>query len=519
MSVDRDTFKHAAVYSGAAMLGRMIGFLLLPFYTHVLGDIGYGVIGMVESALGLLMSLLAQGIRGALIRIYHDQPDEAAQNRVVSTGTWLIVGVTLAMTLIGMAVSRPVSALLLDSGDSWYLLCLGLAAFFFDLVGNTAGTVLIIRRKSVKFSVISLIRLAVGLGLNIYLILVLGWGLLGYFLSSLAVALLTSVVYWLILKKDCGLEFDRDIARQLVAFQLPLIPGSLASFASRQAERVLLRFINNLGSVGVLEIGYKFPVLLTLLIHQPFMRSWDTGRVQIAEEPDGPERIGRMFTYALFLITAAGLMMAVCIEDVLRILTPPEFWIAHRIAKIEIVSTILMSCVYHLNFGIFYCKETKEWGKLRGWTSALKLVLSVGFIWAWGLDGAAFSALVTALVVLIWGGAVGQRLYRIGVETAKVWVMVGLAVVIFAVLDRIDLADAAWLTPVREVWMPRCVDVVQGSFLGTWKNGKAVVLLSERSDLIVDAAVKFLMSCVFLLYLPAAHDPTRKRIVGRFRRS
>ena len=519
MSVDRDTFKHAAVYSGAAMLSRMIGFLLLPFYAHVFQDTGYGVITMVDTAMALLMSLLANGVRGAMIRFYHDQKEEPRKNLVVSTGAWLVAGVTLVMVLLGMTVSRPVSSLLLDSGDSWYLLCIGLGAFFFDMAGQTAGTVLIIRRKSLKYSAISLLRLTLGLGLNILLILVLGWGLLGYFLSALIVAIVSALVYWTILKKECGWGFDRGLARQLAKFQLPLIPGSLASFASRQAEPVLLKFINGIGSVGVLGMGYKFPVLLTLLIHQPFMRSWDTGRVQIAEEADGPQRIGRMFTYALFLITSAGLIMAVCIEDALRILTPDVFWAAHRIAKIEILTVIAMSATFHLNFGIFYRKETKEWGKVRGWTSALKLGLSVAFITMWGLEGAAFSALVTALITLTWGARIGQRLYRIDVERVKVVAMVALAGAVFLVLDRVDFTAAAWLDPVRETWMPSVAESVRGSFLGDWKDGKAVVMLTERSDLIVDAVVKFLLACGFLLYLPVVHDPSRRRLTGLFGRS
>ena len=36
MSTTRATMKHAAVYSAAAMAGRLIGFIMLPFYAHIL---------------------------------------------------------------------------------------------------------------------------------------------------------------------------------------------------------------------------------------------------------------------------------------------------------------------------------------------------------------------------------------------------------------------------------------------------------------------------------------------------
>ena len=64
MSTTSATMKHAAVYSGAAFAGRMIGFIMVPFYAHVLRGQGYAVIGMLDVGLGFLLSLLVYGLQG-----------------------------------------------------------------------------------------------------------------------------------------------------------------------------------------------------------------------------------------------------------------------------------------------------------------------------------------------------------------------------------------------------------------------------------------------------------------------
>lgn len=515
MSVDRDTFKHAAVYSAAAMLSKIISFLLLPFYAHILLDTGYGIIGMTDTALSFLMSLLAQGIRGATIRHYHEEETERGKRLVASTSVWVIAAASLVLVLLGAAGSKPLSSLLLGDSTRWHYLCLALATFYFDLVAESSGTLLIIRRKSVVYSSVGLLRLVLGLSLNIWFVLVQGMGVLGVFLAGLITAMVSSTVMTTIMVRAAGAGFDREIARKLIAFQLPLVPGSLASFFSRQAERVLVRFTNAIEAVGVLEMAYKFPVLINLLVHQPFMRSWDTGRVQIADEPDGPQRIGRMFTYAIFLLVASGLLMAVAIENALRLMTPDVFWDAHRIAKIEIVTVVMQGLVYHVNFGIFLRKATKEWAVLRGVTSGIKLGLSVLFVSLWGLYGAAFSACITALITLIWGGRLGFKHYSFPMEKGKILLLVVSAVAIFGVLEMADFSDDGWLEPARERWIPAAVDAFEGTFLGTWKDGKITRALDERGDLILDTVVRVGMAAGFFLLLPVVHDPTRKKILGR----
>lgn len=518
MSSDRSTFKHAAVYSGAAVLSRLIGFLLLPLYAHELQAIGYGIIGMVDTAMNFLLSLLAQGIRGGLIRYYHEEPDPEAKGKVVSTGTALIAGATLVIVLLTMLVSRPLSAFMLGDGDLWPILCLGAGAFFFEVTGQTASTILIIKRRSVTFSFVSLVQLTMGLLLNVLFIIVLRWGVRGYFYAAILTAMITNVIFVSLMLKHCGRGWDTEVARKLIAFQLPLVPGSLASFFARQAERVLVRFNLAIESVGILEMAYKFPVLLTLLIHQPFMRSWDTRRVEIAEEPDGPYRIGRMYTYGLFLMLAGGLIMASCIEDLLRILTPQEFWIAHRFAKVEILTVLMQSSMYHFIFGIFYMKHTGDWAKVRGVMAVLKVGLSVLFILKWGLYGAAFSACVTMAVTLVWAGRIGMRYYGFPIEKAKVFSMITVAVAIFVLLQVSDFSGWRILEPARESWLPGFAEALRGTFLGTWKDGKAIVLLLERKELIVDLVVRGFFSASFLILLPLVHDPTRHKALGRLRR-
>ena len=512
----RSTFRHAAIYTLAAVLGKLISFFLLPFYAHALQDIGYGVIGMIESGSMLLMSLMAYGSQGGIIRIYHDRPAEE-KDRVISTGMFLVAGVGTALCLLVGLFARPLAGWMLDSPDQAMLLWLALASFVLEITGVAGASILLIRKRSLVFSTIGLVRLFLGLGTGIWFVLVLDWGLFGYFLSALVTTLVSSGCFVVIALRNCGSVFDRGIARELIVFLTPLIPGNLASFVSRVAERFLVKFQLSLANVGILEMGYKFPVLIGLLITQPFMRSWNTTRTEIADDPGAPERIGRVFTYFLLLVVFGGLLIAVNIRGVLELLTPEEFWPAYRIARIEIYTMILQAVYMHLGFGLYYAKDTRSMAVIRGSMSAVKVGLSWLFIHLWGLNGAALSAAVTQSIVTAWGSAASQRRYAIGIEWGKVTAIVVIAAGYFVYLTHVDLTPTAAHRWLADTALPSLADGLGSTPLGAMKDGKLPHLLTRRAPLIATLLLQTLICTTYMLVLPAIHKETRDKLKRMFR--
>lgn len=513
MTTIRSTFRHASIYTLAAVLGKLISFFMLPFYAHILQDIGYGVIGMVETTLAFLMSLMAYGARGGIIRLYHQYPEEK-KARVISTGWQVVGGVTAAIVLLLVLVSRPLSRGLLGSDSYAILLVMALVGFALELTGQAAASLLLIRRRSVFFSAVGLLRLFVGLGLNIWLVVILRWDLFGYFLSSLVTSLVSNGIFIGHALRQCGRGFDREIARDLVRFQLPLVPGNLASFAARQAERILVRFQLDLASVGILEMGYKFPALIGLLVNQPFMRSWNTTRTELAEsgDPGAPRHIGQVYTFYLAVALFAALLIAVNIRTVLELLTPEQFWPAYRIARVEALTAVLTGSYMHLSFGLFYAKDTPTMAKLRGGMAVLKVGLSVLFISLWGLYGAAFSACASAALLLGIGGWLAQRRYAVAWEWRKIAVVAGTALLFFLVLTRWNLRPLAAWRWLEGTALPHSVELLSRTFLGTWKEGKAIRLLTERSALMADFLLRTALCLPYLAIIPVLHYETRQRL-------
>ena len=509
--------KHAAVYSAGAMAGRLVGFIMLPFYAHILRGHGYAVISMLDVGLGFLLALLVYGMQGSIIRLYHDEKDPARKPVVVSTGIILIGTATALLTIPLIIFSKPISVFLIDDANLSHLTIMALLSFNLEMMGQAASSWLLVRSRSAQMAGLSLLRLFVGLSLNIYLILIKGMGLDGYFISGLVTSAFSCLIFVSIAFRECGREFDLKIARTIRSFLLPLIPGSIASWIGRQIERILVKALISLESVGIMGMGYKFPTLIAMLVTKPFMSSWETRRFEIADEPGAPQTISRMFTYFLFILIWVGLIMAVVIKPMLETLTPPEFHIAYRIAQVEIVTVILRGAGRHALFGLAYAKDTVTISKLRSISAALKILLSWFFITNWGIYGAAFSGAVTALFSIILVFHFSQKRYFLQVEWKALTLMIATGVIMFLGLTHWDYSTSGAFQLLNGQIRPRIQEGIGQTFLGSWKDGKLIIALGERSGQVAEIILKGLLAALFVVILPIIHPPTRQKWLEKVR--
>lgn len=501
MGLGRQILKHSSVYSATTILGKLVSFLMLPIYAHIFKTEGYGVVGMIEAGLGILTVLFIGGFNTGIMRIYHEQSDDR-KKLALSTGFLVVWGLTVPIVIFPMIFSAPISQLLIGNAKYYPLICLSLVSFVFDVTSSSASTYLLINHRSLHYSAIGILKLFLGLSLNIWLVIILHVGLIGVFIASLVTSFVGTLLFHILSIKANGLGFDRHIAVQLLKFQLPMMPGDIIGFIGRQTERILVRILIGLDGVGVLEMAYKFPPLLNLLISIPFSMTWRTKSIEIADQNGAPEIIADMFSRYLFIMISAGLIMAVTIQDVLILLTPSSFWASARIVRIEIITTILTGCTTYLSFGIIYRKEMKIFSYIKSVVTPIKIAFSFTMISTWGLAGAAYSALIAEVITLVWIIRKAQGLYRIPLQYRKIGVMVAGAIVIYAMLNGNHYEGFKPAVYAREHVLPAIAGFLGSTPVGEWKSGKIINLIMLKQDQMISLFFNALFTILFIVTMP-----------------
>jgi O-antigen/teichoic acid export membrane protein len=355
---------------------------------------------------------------------------------------------------------------------------------------------------------------AIAFSLNIVFVLVIKMGVVGVFVASAATEFVWAMLLAGILLRHHRVSVDRAVARELTSYQWPLIPGDLVSFVSRQAERVLLRVLNTLSSVGILEMGYKFPPLIGLLVTEPFLQAWRTKSMELAERENSRRIIGEMYTNYLFVSVLAGLLLAVNLDTVLHLLTPAEFWPAVVVGRLGIISTILTGSVSYFEFGLLFTRRTRRLSTIVGIKALIKLALSYFFISHWGLHGAVLSAVITDMIALAWVARASQRAYPITLEWRRIAVIGAAAAGLF-VFTRLVGND-----------VQRCAEGAVGplhafcqAHLGARaQNLLTVPRLGAGVNLILDSAIALLYLAILPYVRPGLVTRVRHALVERARR-
>src|SRR5205809_2597246 len=106
-------FRNAAVYGFGRIVGKVISFLLIPFYTFYFSPAEYGVMEVLNLTVMVAAVLLAPGLATAVMRFYYDSDDPRERNLAISTGLGftLLVGGCIA-ALVVLFPEWPAHALL-----------------------------------------------------------------------------------------------------------------------------------------------------------------------------------------------------------------------------------------------------------------------------------------------------------------------------------------------------------------------------------------------------------------------
>ncbi|TMD28861.1 MAG: hypothetical protein E6I94_07775, partial [Chloroflexi bacterium] len=75
----------SAVFAFGSVVGKAVGFLMLPILTRALTPSGFGSMDVLISLESAVAAPLLVGLDVATVRLYFDQPDGAARARLIGT--------------------------------------------------------------------------------------------------------------------------------------------------------------------------------------------------------------------------------------------------------------------------------------------------------------------------------------------------------------------------------------------------------------------------------------------------
>lgn len=412
--------ENSLVYGLSGMLGRLIGFLLIPVYTRVLTPEDYGVLALIGLATTIIGMVYQMGFNGAMIRYYNEYQE--SQRRVFLGSTFLFqMAATALASLAIVLLSGPICRALFGDASLARYLVVSMAGVWLSLIGNVPSACFLIREQKWAVLALSVFGALAGAAFPLYFVVWLRMGVWGAFLGTLAGTALASAVNLWLTAREIDWKFDWAPVRRALAFGLPLIPHLLSHWAINYFDRLLIQRFASTSEVGLYSLGYNFGLIMSLITGS-INTAWAPFFYNINKEK-GEERakaeVARLSTYWLMLVGFAAAALAALGPELLRFMAAPAFWGASKVVPVIVLSYFVHGMYFMAVNPIFYKERTGVLPWLSGAAAAVNIGLNFLLVPGYGMMGAAWSAVAGFAVLFAMVIIYSRRIYRVPYEYGR----------------------------------------------------------------------------------------------------
>jgi len=427
----KSLFKDSFIYGIGGLLSKLVGFVLLPIYTHLLLPEEYGILNLlylVGSVLSLLFGLM---ISSGFIRNYYDKNDYNYHNKIFASAFWFILFTIVLFSYPIFSLSEEISRILFKfENGSFYLKLIyivsapkAISALFYGFLRAS--------KQPKRFITINLIVFIITIVFTIFFVVYLKWGVKGVLFGQLIGAAIEIFIFLYILFSKSMLRFSIAAMKDMLSFSIPLIPIQVSSLILSITDRFLLQKYIGLEEVGLYSLGFKLASILPIFIITPLL-AWGPYVYTLVNEPQKCKKTISDFTryYLLFALFIA-LFISIFSKELILLLAPEQYFSSWKIVFLLAISQVFFGSQRVVSIGLNIVKKT--WISGIFWISAacLNIGLNIILIPRFGMLAAAGVSTFSYLLVFVGFIIVLKWVYPIEFANEKMLAVTFWAVFIY----------------------------------------------------------------------------------------
>jgi O-antigen/teichoic acid export membrane protein len=463
-----------AIYGIPSILGRVLGYLLVPLYTRVFLPGEYGTVNVFYSYASFLMVILTYGMETAFFRFNEQENDK---EKVFSTGMISLMISSVVFLIIVSIFAGPV-ALWIDYPDHsnyviWFAWILAM-----DALSSIPFARLRAQNKPARFAWVKMTNIAVNIGLNLFFLLfcpfiishaqdsLIGkfitflyrphWGIEYIFISNLIASGVTIVM---LLPQIAGTKWKihPDLWKKMLFYAFPLLFAGMAGIVNETFDRLLLRYLlpKDIASyqVGIYAACYKISILMTIFI-QAYRYAAEPFFFAQAKEKDAKLVYAKIMDYFIIVVSLIFLVTMFYLDDfILPLLVGEKYWAGKGVIPVLMMANLFLGVYYNLS--IWYKLTSKtSWG---AWLSVAGAVITLvlNFWWIplssdhliYGYFGSAWATFICYGSMMVLSYLIGQKYFPVNYNLIKFFGYLGLTILLYFI-SRVLIFDTVLLRTV-----------------------------------------------------------------------
>lgn len=269
----KEFFKNISIYGILPVVGKFMGFLLVPLYAKMFSVEEFGMIDVIDVLVFFLLLLTSFEIPTALGRYFYDSPDMKYKQTIVSTGLYLTLITTSLFTLLALIFESQILTFYIGSNQYRSLFHLALVWLFLSSANTYTSFIPRYDNKPKLYVLVSLISIFTKLLSSVFFIVVLGMGLKGVFYGYICGSSLSIIIYLLVTRQFIALSFSMPFAKKMLAYSAPLMLGVLAMGVWPLLSRYFILTFFPIVIIGYYSFSIRI-VSVNSIIHSALGMAW-----------------------------------------------------------------------------------------------------------------------------------------------------------------------------------------------------------------------------------------------------
>ncbi len=444
----KQLLSESAIYGLSSILPKLIGLVLIPFYTKVLIPADYGTMNLINAFLSLVLVFSLFSMDNSATRWFYDSEVEEEQKKIISSWFWFHLSVTIVLSLLLFLFADLIMGKFLRIEDQ-SLYYIAVAGFFMKSMPAVTVNWFRMLRMPKQTVAYSLFHSLLEIGLTVYFVLSLKLGVYGIFLGALIGSTVKTLVGLFLMRKWIIPKlFRSSLIRHMFVFALPMIPTSIALWLYNTSSSFFIDYFHGKTDLGLFQIGLSLAGGIVILIYA-FKMAFPPFAFSIYKQKHAKQ----LFSYVLhlysFVCILSALLIALFSKEILILFTVEAYYGAFVVAGILVFYNILYGYGTIVGLGSQIVKNNKPHASSIFLGSGITLALYFLLVPRFGKEGAAASMLLGSLIIPIYLYIKSQKSWPIPYKPQVTIYMFLYALALFVWSINLSEMETLWFVGIR----------------------------------------------------------------------
>jgi O-antigen/teichoic acid export membrane protein len=437
-------FKDTIIYGIAAILPRVINFLLVRVHTDALPTNEYAQNTNFYIWIALLIVLLTFGMETAFFRFYNS---EEKKDSLISTAFISVVASALIFTIVGFTFFDFFAGVF-DFKNNPIQLKLLIGILALDTIAVIPFAYLRASNKPIRYAFIKLINVGVIVAINlVFLKFIPEFIAKGKEIPDLLNSLFntTAIVNFIFIANIVGSavclmllipyllkfkwSFNSVLFKKMLTYSWPIAVAGIAYVINENLDKYLIGQLIDKNAMGVYAACYKLAIFMNLYI-MAFRLGAEPFFFNHADKKDAKEIYAKILNYFIIIGSLVFVGIVVFIDLLKQLFINQQYWEAIAIVPIILLANLFLG-VYH-NLAIWYKLTDKTtYAMLFSSIGALiTIVINITLIPVIGFIASAWATLFAYGSMMFLSYFIGKKFYPVPYNLKKSGIYLATSIVI-----------------------------------------------------------------------------------------